>query len=87
MDKLIFLAPFAGIAAILFPGLLWVPVAAPLLFHVGLGYVNFFPSVMWRYLRDERSMYGLCKLIVAEYVKTYATLLGLLAYQIRNLRG
>lgn len=87
MDKLIFLAPFVGIAAILFPSLLWVPVVAPLLFHVGLGYVNFFPSVMWRYLKNEGSMYGLCQLIVAEYVKTYATLLGLLAYQIRNLRN
>ncbi|MBI4894346.1 MAG: glycosyltransferase [Candidatus Aenigmarchaeota archaeon] len=87
MDKMIFLMPFAGTAVLLFPSLIWVPVVAPALFHFGLGYVNFFPAVMWNYLKNERSPLGLLQLVAAEYVKTYATLLGMLAYQIKNLKN
>lgn len=87
VNNLIFLAPFAGIAVILFPQLLWAFALGPLLLHVGLGYVNLFPAVLWNYLRNERSVVGAAQLIAAEYVKMYATLLGLLAYQLKSLRG
>jgi len=87
VNNLIFFLPFAGIAAILFPQILWALPITPLVFHVGLGYVNFFPAVLWLYVRSEKSFVGALQLIAAEYVKTYATLLGLLAYQLKNIRN
>lgn len=87
VNNLVFITPFVGIAALLFPALLWIFAIAPLILHIGLGYVNFFPSVLWRYVKSERNITGAVQLIVAEYVKTYATLLGLLVYQLRNIKG
>lgn len=87
LDNTIFFMPILGVALILWPHLLYAVAVFPLVVHAGLGYFNFFPKVLWNYLRNEKSLSGAIKLIAAEYVKTFTLLGGLLDYQIRNLRG
>jgi len=86
-DKTIFIMPVLGFAVLLWPQLLYAVALFPLVLHAGLGYFNFFPGVLWNYLRSEKNIFGALKLIAAEYVKTFALLGGLLDYQLRNIRG
>lgn len=87
LDKLIYVIPFVGIALLLWPKLAYLFLLFPIFFHFGLGYLNFFPGVLWNYLKNERNIFGALQLVLAEYIKTYALLAGLLAYQLRELRG
>lgn len=87
IGNLIFLMPLLGIAVLLWPQILYVVALFPIFLHVGLGYFNFFPGILWRYLKNERDASGVFKLIVAEYIKTFTLLGGLLSYQLRNLKG
>ena len=87
LDKLIYFMPVFGIIVLLWPQVLWFALLLPLIFHIGLGYLNFFPGVMWNYLRKERNVVGLFQLVAAEYIKTYTLLGGLLAYQIKHIKG
>lgn len=87
LDKSIFILPVFGIGVILWPQILYAVALFPLIFHLGLGYVNFFPGVLWNYLRNERNVVGMLKLIAAEYVKTFALIGGMIDYQIKNIRG
>lgn len=87
MDKTIFFMPVLGFAILLWPQILYAIALFPLLLHAGLGYFNFFPSVLWNYMKKERNALGAITLIVAEYIKTFALLGGLLRYQLRNLKG
>ena len=87
LDKLLYAMPFIGIAVLLYPKLGLFLLAVPLVFHLGLGYVNFFPGIMAKYLVKEKNPIGLVQLVVAEYIKTFAVLGGMLAYQIKNIRA
>ena len=87
LDRLLYFMPFLGIALILYPKLALVLLAVPFVFHLGLGYVNFFPGVMGRYLWKEKNPIGLVQLIIAEYIKTFSVFAGMLAYQIKNIRA
>lgn len=85
LGNFIFFLPPLGIMALLWPPLLWAVALFPLVVHAGLGYFNSFPGVLWNYLRNEGSISGAVKLIAAEYIKTFALLAGLIAYQLKSL--
>jgi glycosyltransferase involved in cell wall biosynthesis len=82
----IFLVPAIGFAALLWPQIIYLILAAPLVVHVGLGYFNFFPKVLWNYMKNEKNIVGMFQLIAAEYIKTFALIGGLLEFQIRELK-
>ncbi len=86
MDNFIFFMPILGFAILLWPQILYVIAIFPLFIHAGLGYFNFFPKVLWYYLKNEKNLAGTFKLVVAEYVKTFTLLGGLLDYQLKNLK-
>jgi glycosyltransferase involved in cell wall biosynthesis len=86
MDRAVYALPFAGIAVLLWPGLLWTAALAPLFVNFGLSRLSFFPSILARYALKEGSVVGCFKMVAAEYVYTFCNLMGLLSYQIRNLR-
>lgn len=87
LDHTIFLMPVLGFAILLWPQILYAVALLPFFVHAGLGYFNFFPAILWRYIKKERDAIGALMLIAAEYIKTFALLGGLLEYQLRNLKG
>lgn len=86
MDNALFLMPALGLAVLLLPQLLVAIAAFPLFVYLGLNYVNSFPAVIGNYYRNEKSLVGVAKLVVAQYVKTFALIGGLLQYQLENLK-
>jgi glycosyltransferase involved in cell wall biosynthesis len=86
MDNIIFLMPIFGVAVLLWPQILYLVAIFPLFVYLGLNYVNFFPGILGNYFRKEKNIGGVFKLIVAEYIKTFTLIGGLLQYQIQNLR-
>ena len=87
LDRAIYFMPVLGIVVLMWPQTLFALALFPLVFHVGLGYFNFFPGILWRYVKNERSVSGAIKLVAAEYVKTFTLLGGLLNYQLKNIKG
>jgi glycosyltransferase involved in cell wall biosynthesis len=86
MDKALFFMPLLGIAILLWPQLLLAIAIFPLFVYLGLNYVNSFPAVIGNYYRNEKSLIGVAKLIVAQYIKTFTLIGGLLQYQLQNLK-
>lgn len=86
MDKAVFFMPIFGVAVLLWPQLLYLVAIFPLIVYLGLNYINFFPKILGKYFEKEKNIVGVFKLIVAEYVKTFALIGGLLQFQIQNLK-
>lgn len=74
------------LALVFFPQLIWLVLIFPLVFYSGLGYFELFPSVVWKYLKKEKSFSGFVDLIVLQYIRTFALFAGLVAFHLKRMK-
>ncbi|QQG40229.1 MAG: glycosyltransferase [Candidatus Aenigmatarchaeota archaeon] len=78
------IAALTTVLGFAYPVLFIPSLVAPALFYTGLDGVGFFPRIVWRYMKEEKSPLGAGALVALNYIKNAALFAGVLAYQLTH---